>query len=75
MPFPKHFPVLMDTQSAIALACGPAAHHQSTQHIATKYIGQEAAQATHGTFCLGDMRFLVIEIALFVQGICQVVVQ
>ena len=37
MPFPKHFPVLMDNQSAIALACGPAAHHQRTEHIATKY--------------------------------------
>ena len=37
MEFPKHFPILMDNQSAIAVACGPAAHHQRTKHIATKY--------------------------------------
>ena len=37
MEFPKHFPILMDSQSAIAVACGPAAHHQRTKHIATKY--------------------------------------
>jgi hypothetical protein len=30
-------PFLMDNQSAIALACGPAAHHQRTKHIATKH--------------------------------------
>ena len=27
----------MDNQSAIALACGPAVHHQRTKHIDTKY--------------------------------------
>jgi hypothetical protein len=29
--------VLLDNQSAIALACGPSTHHQRTKHVATKY--------------------------------------
>jgi len=37
LDFPKHYPVLIDNQSAISLACGPAAHHQRTKHIASKY--------------------------------------
>jgi hypothetical protein len=35
--FPGQYPVLLDNQSAIALACGPSSHHQRTKHIATKY--------------------------------------
>ena len=35
--FPMQYPILVDNQSAIALACGPAAHHQRTKHIDTKY--------------------------------------
>ena len=35
--FPTQYPILVDNQSAIALACGPAAHHQRTKHIDTKY--------------------------------------
>jgi hypothetical protein len=27
----------IDNQPAISLACGPAAHHQRTKHIASKY--------------------------------------
>ena len=37
LEFPDQCPLLVDNQSAIALACGPAAHHQRTKHIGTKY--------------------------------------
>ena len=37
LDFPEQYPVLLDNQSAIALACGPSSHHQRTKHIATKY--------------------------------------
>jgi hypothetical protein len=40
LDFPQLFPVLIDHQSAIALAGGPAAHHQRTKHIATKFYFQ-----------------------------------
>jgi hypothetical protein len=35
--FPTQYPILVDNQSAIALACGPAANHQRIKHIDTKY--------------------------------------
>ena len=37
LDFPEQYPVLLDNQSAIALACGPSSHHQRTKHVATKY--------------------------------------
>ena len=37
LDFPEQYPILIDSQSAIALACGPAAHHQRTKHIDIKY--------------------------------------
>ena len=37
LDFPQQYPVLLDNQSAIALACGPSSHHQRTKHVATKY--------------------------------------
>ena len=37
LQFPKQYPVLIDNQSAIALACGPGNHYQRTKHITTKY--------------------------------------
>ena len=37
LDFPEQYPILIDNQSAIALACGPAAHHQRTKHIDIKY--------------------------------------
>ena len=37
LDFPEQYPVLLDNQSAIALACGPSTHHQRTKHVATKY--------------------------------------
>ena len=37
LEFPDQYPILIDNQSAIALACGPANHYQRTKHIATKY--------------------------------------
>ena len=37
IPFPKQYPILLDNQSAIALACAPSSQHQRTKHIATKY--------------------------------------
>ena len=33
LSFPDQLPVLVDDQSAIALACGPGAHYQRTKHI------------------------------------------
>ena len=35
--FPQQYVVLVDNQSALALACGPAVHYQRTKHIALKY--------------------------------------
>jgi len=37
LDFPDQYLVLVDNMSAIALACGPAAHHQRTKHIEIKY--------------------------------------
>ena len=37
LDFPDQHPLLLDNQSAIALACRPSAHHQRTKHIAAKY--------------------------------------
>ena len=37
LPFPVQYPVLIDNMSAIALAAGPATHHQRTKHIGAKY--------------------------------------
>ena len=33
----RQYPILIDNQSAIALACGPATHYQRTKHIGAKY--------------------------------------
>ena len=40
LDFPEQYPVLLDNQSAIALACGPSSHHhhQRAKHVATKSI-------------------------------------
>jgi len=37
LEFPHQYLVLVDNQSAIALACGPAVHYQRTKHIDTKF--------------------------------------
>ena len=37
LEFPQQHLVLIDNQSAIALACGPGNHYQRTKHIDTKY--------------------------------------
>ena len=37
LDFPEQYPILIDNKSAIALACGTAAHHQRTKHIDIKY--------------------------------------
>ena len=37
LDFPEQYPILLDNQSAIALACGPSAHHNRTKHIDMKY--------------------------------------
>lgn len=36
LTFPQLYPVLVDNQSAIALACGPGSHYQRTKHTAAK---------------------------------------
>jgi hypothetical protein len=35
LEFPHQYLVLVDNQSAIALACGPAVHYQRAKHIGT----------------------------------------